>query len=268
MTMQANATPRAHVQALAPIPSAADPDPCSEDVEPRDDSGDEEKATIPPTIPSTMPPPTLHPLLICSLGNPGTSYATTLHSAGHLITSHISTTKAYTPFTQGLSGLVSRPNNTSYTFGLLSGFKKTRTDTAPEEDDWTFWQSVSLMNISGPGVKKAWSAFCSEKRSAGSEPRLVVVHDELEAALGKVSIKDGANSARGHNGLKSVQTSLGSGAKWWRIGVGIGRPESRDASVVSRYVLRKMDAREERALVGCCSGVVAALREIGEGRRK
>ena len=119
------------------------------------------------------------------------------------------------------------------------------------------------MNVSGKSLSRAWREFVREK---GADARLVVVHDELEAGLGKVSVRDGAASAKGHNGIKSAQASLG-GMKWWRVGVGIGRPESREPDVVARYVLRKMSAGEMRAMETACSGVVDALREISEGKR-
>ncbi|KAF1964273.1 peptidyl-tRNA hydrolase [Bimuria novae-zelandiae CBS 107.79] len=224
-------------------------------------------ARIPPTL-LMRPTPALHsaqkayPLLICSIGNPGTTYAHTLHSAGHTITTHIASVKSHQPFTKGLSGLVSRPDNITYAFNPFSGFR--RTDGGPDVagDDWTFWQSTSLMNVSGTGLVRAWREFSRSNKDA----RLVVIHDELESALGKVSVRDGGSSAKGHNGIKSAQASLG-GTKWWRVGVGIGRPESREPDVVARYVLRKMSAGEMRAMEKACGSVVAALREIAEGRR-
>ncbi|KAF2253800.1 peptidyl-tRNA hydrolase [Trematosphaeria pertusa] len=227
-------------------------------------------STPSPSLTLSMPPGSsaaqkAYPLLICSLGNPGATYAHTLHSAGHTITSHITTVKSYRPFVKGLSGLVSRPDNTTYSFGLFKGYKKEDARGPPDEDDWTFWQSTSLMNVSGPGVRKAWTEFAQQMRAEGLDARLVVVHDELEAALGKVSIKDGDASARGHNGLKSCQASLG-GVKWWRIGVGIGRPESREPQDVSRYVLRKMTRGEMGVMEKASLGVVKALRIIAEGR--
>jgi PTH1 family peptidyl-tRNA hydrolase len=63
--------------------------------------------------------------------------------------------------------------------------------------------------------------------------------------------------------LKSCQQQLG-GVKWWRVGVGIGRPESRDPNVVSRYVLGKMSSQERNGLERGASGVVDALRAIAE----
>ncbi|KAJ4379218.1 hypothetical protein N0V86_005262 [Didymella sp. IMI 355093] len=219
-------------------------------------------ASIPPTV--VMPPGNPIPLLVCSIGNPGPTYANTLHSAGHIVTSYIADRKSYQPFTKGLSGLVSRPDNTTFSLSLLKGY--TKTQGGPPEDDWTFWQSLSLMNVSGVGVKKAYTAWLAELRrrtKPDQEGRLVVVHDELESALGKVSVRESGASARGHNGLKSCQAQLG-GVKWWRVGVGIGRPESRDPNVVSRYVLGKMQDRERSGLERAAPGVVDALRTIAE----
>ncbi|KAF2868373.1 peptidyl-tRNA hydrolase-domain-containing protein [Massariosphaeria phaeospora] len=224
--------------------------------------------TIPPSIPLTTPmPPGLpaHPLLVCSIGNPGPTYASTLHSAGHTILTHIATTKAYQPFRKGLSGLVARPDNTTYSLSLFGGYRKTP-GAPPADDNFTFWQSTTLMNVSGAGVKRAWTEYARAVKAQGAEGRLVVVHDELEAGLGKVSVKDGGASARGHNGLKSCQASLG-GVKWWRVGVGIGRPESREPDVVSRYVLRKMNRAEQVAMERAAMGVMDALRQISEGKR-
>ena len=60
--------------------------------------------------------------------------------------------------------------------------------------------------------------------------------------FGKIKVKVGG-SARGHNGLKSCVGSLG-GMAFTRVGVGIGRPESRESRDVANYVLRKMSVVE------------------------
>lgn len=77
------------------------------------------------------------------------------------------------------------------------------------DQTYTFWQSRSFMNISGKGVRIAWSSFL-----LGLEPEerkeavLVILHDELEAALGKVKVKK-TGSAGGHNGLISITQAFG-----------------------------------------------------------
>ncbi|CAN9404302.1 unnamed protein product [Alternaria alternata] len=230
---------------------------------------DASSTTIPPEISMAKPAAqTAYPLLVASIGNPGSAYANTLHSAGHIVTSALSEAKRYGAFQRGLSGLVSRPPTTHMAFGL-TGYRRVATDKSTE-DDWTFWQSTSLMNVSGSGVLRAYNEWLRGLRQASGsatlEGRLVVVHDELESALGKVTVRDGSASAKGHNGIKSCQQSLG-GVKWWRVGVGIGRPESRDPNVVSKYVLGKMTSYQRAQLEKTDVPVYKALELIAAGKK-
>jgi peptidyl-tRNA hydrolase, PTH1 family len=117
------------------------------------------------------------------------------------------------------------------------------------------------MNVSGVGLTAAWRQFRKEGR--GEDARLVVVHDELELAPGQLKVKSGSASAKGHNGLKSVNGLLG-GTEYTRIGVGIGRPESREPDVVAGYVLRKMSAQERIKVEGCVGKVEMELRKMIE----
>lgn len=105
------------------------------------------------------------------------------------------------------------------------------------------------MNVSGPSVAAAWKGFLKSLPSEDrANAKLVVVHDELESPLGKIKVKHGG-SAKGHNGLKSVTSSLG-GMPYTRIGVGIGRPQSRESEDVANYVLRKMTPVELKEVLG------------------
>ncbi|KAF2026676.1 peptidyl-tRNA hydrolase [Setomelanomma holmii] len=226
-------------------------------------------------IPNSMPlaknaAQSVYPLLVCSIGNPGSTYANTLHSAGHVLTTYLSSVKHYKPFQRGLAGLYSVPDTTHMSFGIIQGFRRIEGSPVGLEEDWTLWQSTSLMNVSGRGVGRAYNDWLRGTRQkygdASMEGRLVVVHDELEAQLGKVTIKEGSASAKGHNGLKSCQASLGA-TKWWRVGVGIGRPESREPDVVAKYVLRKATGAERDKLEKSAVGVVKALEEIAAGQR-
>ena len=74
--------------------------------------------------------------------------------------------------------------------------------------------------------------------------RIVVVHDELDLPYGGLRLKCGGGD-NGHNGLKSIRRSLGSG-EFHRVRIGIGRPPGRmDAAV---YVLRDFGAEERKTL--------------------
>lgn len=73
--------------------------------------------------------------------------------------------------------------------------------------------------------------------------RIVAVHDELDLEPGTMRIKLGGGD-NGHNGLKSMRASLGSG-EFYRVRLGIGRPPGRQDP--ADFVLRDFPAavREE-----------------------
>lgn len=76
--------------------------------------------------------------------------------------------------------------------------------------------------------------------------RVVVVHDEIDLPFGRIEARLGGGLA-GHNGLKSLKRGFGS-PDFWRVRVGVGRPDSTDPEVVSSYVLgRFRESREEVA---------------------
>lgn len=114
------------------------------------------------------------------------------------------------------------------------------------------------MNISGTPVQKAWNQF--RKEGGAGEAKLVVVHDELELPLGQVNVKSGSASAKGHNGLKSIKEVVG--PNYMRIGIGIGRPESREPNAVASYVLRRMTSQEKLKIEGCVERVEMELRRL------
>lgn len=74
--------------------------------------------------------------------------------------------------------------------------------------------------------------------------RLVVVHDELDIPYGALRVKLGGGD-NGHNGLKSLRRSLGSG-EFLRVRVGIGRPPGRQDP--ADFVLRDFSGTERREL--------------------
>ena len=121
------------------------------------------------------------------------------------------------------------------------------------------------MNVSGPALAVAWKTFLRDL-PLDERPlaKLVVVHDELESPLGKVRVRVGGSSVKGHNGLKSCVASLGPSVAFTRIGIGIGRPESRESSDVAAYVLRKMNEVEMRKVIEAVDDVVEILSRMRE----
>ena len=113
------------------------------------------------------------------------------------------------------------------------------------------------MNISGTGLLKAWKEFGSLQQNSDVVTGLVVLHDELETAPGQLKPRRGEGSAKGHNGIKSVQASLKGGNELQKlgnnlvkIGIGIGRPVSREKDDVSAFVLGQVTAKERQGIEG------------------
>ncbi|KAI9037349.1 aminoacyl-tRNA hydrolase [Aspergillus affinis] len=110
-------------------------------------------------------------------------------------------------------------------------------------------------------------------------PTLVILHDELEAPLGKVTVRRGGPetaSLRGHRGLISVMESLRGKGLYpprragnnngiagdlavLRVGVGIGRPEARNRGDVAKFVLTEMDSAEMSAVEAAARPVLDIL---------
>ncbi|CAG8511507.1 2650_t:CDS:2 [Ambispora leptoticha] len=104
--------------------------------------------------------------------------------------------------------------------------------------DLTLMKPSLLMNISGRSVSQA------VKELRFSLSNIIVIHDDMERELGKISIKNGG-SANGHNGIKSLIDCLKTN-QFRRLRIGIGRPHStsRSHDVVSDYVLSHINSTE------------------------
>jgi PTH1 family peptidyl-tRNA hydrolase len=74
--------------------------------------------------------------------------------------------------------------------------------------------------------------------------RIVVVHDELDLLPGMLRLKAGGGD-NGHNGLRSIRRSLGSG-EFVRVRVGIGRPPGRQDP--ADYVLHDFSGSQRKEL--------------------
>ena len=76
------------------------------------------------------------------------------------------------------------------------------------------------MNVSGESVQAA-AAFYKIPIEA-----ITAFHDELDLVPGKVRVKRDGGAA-GHNGLRSMDRSLGT-PDYWRVRLGIGHPGHKD----------------------------------------
>jgi PTH1 family peptidyl-tRNA hydrolase len=117
------------------------------------------------------------------------------------------------------------------------------------------------MNILGPLVPPLLSSL----PSAAARPTLLVLHDSLSANPMSIVVPRTNVSAQGHNGLRSCEASLKS-KDYWRMGLGIGRPQGSGKGGVSEWVLGKLSLDERLYWEG--EGVQRVMREIEGWARK
>jgi peptidyl-tRNA hydrolase, PTH1 family len=158
------------------------------------------------------------PWLVVGLGNPGPAYVANRHNAGALV----------------LDVLADR---------MGGAFKahKSRNDVAAGrlgEDRLVLARPRCYMNESG-GPVAAVRDFYKVPLD-----RLVIVHDELDLPFATLRLKLGGGD-NGHNGVRSVRRSLGSG-DFYRVRVGIGRPPGRQDP--ADWVLKDFSKAEQKEL--------------------
>lgn len=159
------------------------------------------------------------PWLVVGLGNPGPEYAATRHNVGAMVVDLLAERvgSRFAAHKRGRADVVE---------GRLAGHRA------------VLAKPRSYMNESGGPVKALLDFF---KTPAD---RLVVVHDELDLPYETVRLKLGGGD-NGHNGLKSIRRSLGTG-DFHRVRMGIGRPPGRQDP--ADFVLRPFGSGEREHL--------------------
>lgn len=109
----------------------------------------------------------------------------------------------------------------------------------------------TYMNLSGQAVAKA------VKDSHVTPQQVWVVYDELDLPLCRMRIRVGGSGA-GHNGVKSLMTSLGTD-EFVRFRVGIGKPGSKGSMPGVKHVLGRFTKAEAARLPKVIDGVASAL---------
>jgi PTH1 family peptidyl-tRNA hydrolase len=165
--------------------------------------------------------------LFVGLGNPGAKYAGNRHNIGYMALERIAEDHGFAPWRAKFQGAMTQGQLGSEKVVLLK----------PE----------TFMNLSGQSVGEAMRFF----KLAPED--VIVFHDELDLAPGRLKLKQGGGHA-GHNGLRSVHQHIGDG--YARVRLGIGHPGHKDR--VSAYVLSdfaKADAGWlDDLLRGICDG--------------
>ena len=172
--------------------------------------------------------------LVAGLGNPGDGHAGDRHNAGFWLLDKLTE----------LSGIELREE---------SRFKAQLGRTP---SGMRLLKPLTYMNLSGEAVAACASYFRIPVSS------ILVLHDELDLEPGVVRLKRGGGHA-GHNGLRNIETLLGS-SDFLRIRLGIGHPGPN--ADISEYVLRSPTA-EERGALHCAIDLVAEqIDAIVDGR--
>src|SRR3954462_6197608 len=167
------------------------------------------------------------PLLVAGVGNPGSQYARNRHNAGFIVVDMLHDEHGFGPWKAKFEGLLSE--------GSLGGRKT------------YLLKPQTYMNLSGDSVGPALRFFKLPLSA------LVVVHDEIDLAAGKLKVKTGGGDA-GQNGLRSITAALG--ADYRRVRMGVGHPGEKDR--VHGHVLQNFSKADEQWLVPMLTAMAEA----------
>lgn len=162
--------------------------------------------------------------LFVGLGNPGAQYAQNRHNIGFMALDRIAGDHGFGPWKARFQAQVSE--------GRLGG------------DKLVLLKPQTFMNLSGQAVGEAMRYL---KLSPAD---VVVFHDELDLAPGKLRLKEGGGHA-GHNGLRSIHQHIGEA--YGRVRLGIGHPGHKDR--VAGYVLHDFAKADEAWLDDLLRGI-------------
>ncbi len=152
--------------------------------------------------------------LLVGLGNIGSEYELTRHNFGFLLLDQI---------VEDYGFVVQSKKFKSEVFsGTIAGQKVLAI------------KPQTYMNRSGVAVAEAINFYKIDLKN------VLVFHDDLDLALGKIKLKIGGGHA-GHNGLRSIDECCGK--DYWRLRLGIGRPDNKGYDTAD-YVLGKFNSEE------------------------
>jgi len=165
------------------------------------------------------------------LGNPGAQYALHRHNVGFMAADIIAEVHGFAPWSKKFRSLVAEGRIGRNRVLLL--------------------KPLTFMNDSGDAVQQALRFYKLDVDA------LTVFHDELDLAPFKVKVKQGGGTA-GHNGLRSIDASLGPDFR--RVRIGIGHPGPGRKDLVTPHVLGNY-AKSEMEPLSDVLGAIAAEAE-------
>lgn len=165
--------------------------------------------------------------LVVGLGNPGPAYAGHRHNIGYLVADELATRMGSAP---------SKVHWRAHKSGRAEVVEGRLTPPGVPGPRVVLMRARSYMNESGGPVSSVAKFY-------GLTPdRIVAIHDELDIGFGTMRIKLGGGD-NGHNGLRSLRSSLGTG-DFYRVRVGVGRPPGRQP--VADFVLSNYSTAEKK----------------------
>ena len=161
--------------------------------------------------------------VILGLGNPGKEYEHTRHNVGWWLLDHLADRWGFDRWTKDGQARVAQ--------GQLVGVKEPVRLVKP----------LTYMNLAGGVlVQYARRPFWSATND------LLVLVDEVAIPVGNWRLR-GEGGTAGHNGLKSVQQSLGT-QQYSRLRIGIGDPDRPAGGPLTDYVLGAVGKRDAEAI--------------------
>jgi PTH1 family peptidyl-tRNA hydrolase len=180
--------------------------------------------------------------LVVGLGNPGPSYAGHRHNVGYLVADELAERM----------GAHFRAHKSGRADVVEGRFAEPGTDSPRV----VLVRPRTYMNESGGAVAQLAKFY-----KVPAE-RLLAVHDELDLPFDTMRVKLGGGD-NGHNGLRSLRASLGTG-DFYRVRIGIGRPPGRQE--VPDFVLSNYSSAERKLVplqVTTAADAVESL--VGDG---
>ncbi len=166
--------------------------------------------------------------LLVGLGNPGDEYAKNRHNIGFMALDEIAGRHGFGPFRAKFEGHVAEGN--------LAGEKA------------LLLKPATYVNESGRSVRAATGFFKLPPCD------VIVFHDEIDLAAGKVRVKRGGGHA-GHNGLRSIHSHIG--PDYGRVRIGVGHPGDKDKVV--GHVLKDFAKSDKEWLEPLLAGLAEHL---------
>lgn len=170
--------------------------------------------------------------LIFGLGNPDNKYEGTRHNVGFTVVT-------------ALAEALGEPDFV---------FKKKFEAEMSEADNFILVRPQTYMNNSGKSVASLAKFY------KVSPADIIVVHDDLDIALGEYKIQQG-RGPKVHNGIMSIEQHLGS-KDFWRVRMGVDSRVDRYAQSGEEYVLGKFSQDENNRLKEVIKRVVSEIERM------